>query len=47
MKILMVMDTLIMYHVEGHGDLDGTLTMMMKALSKKIRHEPMHRDITK
>lgn len=41
------MDTLIMDHVEGHGDLDGTLTMMVKALSKQIGHEPMHRDITK
>ena len=39
------MDTLIMDHVEGHGDLDGTLTTMVKALSKKIKHEPMNRDI--
>lgn len=41
------MDTLIMDHFEGDGDLDGTFTMMVKALSKQIGHKPMHRDITK
>ena len=40
------MNTLIMYHVQGHKDLDGTLTTMVKALSKQIGHEPMNRDIT-
>ena len=34
-----------MDHVEGHGDLDGTLTMMVKALSQQIGHTPMNRDI--
>ena len=41
------MDSLIMDHVEDHGDLDGTLTTMVKALSKQIGHEPMNKDITK
>ena len=41
------MDTLIMDHVEGHGNLGGTLVMMVKDLSNQIGNEPMHRDITK
>ena len=27
----------------GHGDLDRTLAMTMKAPSKQIGHEPMHK----